>query len=102
MLVLTDGVGMVVVSGSNLRNVTEDDLSQTDMPALGGKVKGLCLDTGRVHRVPFQVLLFELCVWRVLGLDGDRLDGIRAVLWLGSAGDIGESICRVECQLGIQ
>ena len=42
-------------------------------------VEGLGLDTGRVHGLPFQVLLTQLSVWRVVGLLRHGLDGVGAI-----------------------
>ena len=58
------------------------------MTALGCEVEGLSLDTGRVHNVPFQVVLLELGVLRLVL--GHRLDGIGSMLWLSCTGDIGK------------
>jgi hypothetical protein len=49
-------------------------------------VEGLGLDTGRVHSRPFQVLLPQLGVRRLVGLLRHGLDGIGAIDGLLGAG----------------
>lgn len=50
-----------------LQDVAVDDLGNTHVTAVGSKVEGLCLDIGRIHDEPLQVLLLQLGVgWAIL------------------------------------
>ncbi|SRR6266480_2033668 len=54
-------------------------------------VEGLGLDTGRVHGLPFQVLLAQLSVWRFVGLLRHGLDGVGAIDGLLGTGYMSKS-----------
>ena len=73
------------------RDIAVDNLGEADVPALGEEVEGLRLDAGRVHGLPFQVVLRELREGRLLRLDGHGAEGGGAVDRLGRPGDIGDS-----------
>lgn len=80
---------------AHIRNIAIDDLEKSDVAVLAKDVDGLGLDRRRVHGLPLQVLTLDLGEGRLLGLDGDRLDGLGAIDGLLGAGDIGQPRARV-------
>lgn len=66
------------------------------MVVLAKDVDGLSLDRRRVHGLPFQVLTLRLGEGCLLGLDGDRLDGLGAIDGLLGTGDIGQPRARIQ------
>lgn len=74
----------------HVHNVGVDNLSEADVALLGHEVETEGLNRGRVHGVPFHVIVGELGVRGCLGLLGDRADVGWAIDWLLGAGDIGQ------------
>lgn len=72
------------------RNVTIDDLHETNVTIVRRQIKGLSLDTGRVHGLPFQVIAGDLRVRDVLCFFSDGPDSRRAIDGLLCAGDVGQ------------
>jgi hypothetical protein len=68
------------------RDIAVNDLCQAKPSLIRMHVEGLGLDTGRVHSRPFQVLLPQLGVRRLVGLLRYGLDGIGAIDGLLGAG----------------
>lgn len=62
------------------------------MTALSSEIECLGLDTGRIHDSPLHVVLLQLGEGSLFCLLRNRLDGLRAILRLRGAGDIGQSI----------
>jgi hypothetical protein len=50
------------------------------VPAVGDDVKGLGLDVGTAHDLPLQVILGELGVGRVLGLQRNRMQRLGSIV----------------------
>ena len=57
------------------QDVAVDDLGHADATIVACHVEGFAFDVGRVHALPYEVLLGELGVGCRFGLLGDALDG---------------------------
>lgn len=76
----------------SIRHVTIDDLGERDVAVVAHEVEARCLDRRRIHGFPRKVLALQLGEGRLLGLEGDRLDGGRAIDGLLGAGDIRQPV----------
>jgi hypothetical protein len=81
---------MDLTVGADSRNVAVDDLNHADVAAVGHKVPGLSLDTGRVDCVPLHVVPGQLGVWLCLCLLANGLDGRGSIDGFLGAGDVGQ------------
>jgi hypothetical protein len=79
-----------LTTGADSRNVAVDDLNHADVAAVGHKVPGLSLDTGRVDCEPLHVISGQLGVGLGLCLLADGLDGRGSIDGLLGAGDVGQ------------
>lgn len=67
-------------SGDCSQDVAVDDLSHGDMATVGDDVERLGLNIGAAHDLPCQIVLREFGVRRVLGLLGDRVHALGAIV----------------------
>jgi hypothetical protein len=79
-----------LTAGADSRNVAVDDLDHADVAAVGHKVPGLSLDTGRVDCVTHHVIPGQLGVGLCLCLLADGLDSRGSIDGFLGAGDVGQ------------
>jgi hypothetical protein len=82
------------------RNVAVDDLHHDQIATVGHDIKGLSLNIGILISAPPQVVLGQLGIGGLLGLLGDRLNGLGAIDGLLSARNTCEATYSMVNQYG--